>query len=285
MANHVTGGLLFGLAATVVATTAEAATLPADCTADPAGALGNALAMAAPFDVIEINGTCTQNVDILIDDLTIQGVGGGATIAGQLVVNGARRVTIQNLALQGEGTPGLHGVSALNGAAVTIFNVMIQKFINGNGVHLEDGSRVLLDQVTIQESGGGVLAQSNAAVEVTNVSVIEDNSGAGIELDLGSSGIVNGSTIQNNGSTGISVFRGSSAVLFGNTIQGNPEGISVNTHATAWLNGNTISNGSADEDALFIGWGSSVRMNGENTLTSGGSAIFLRQGATLNQRR
>ena len=288
------------LAAVAIPAAAQALSTTVNC---PGESIADAL--TAGFDEITVEGTCTENVEIRQDDVTIQG-DGNDTVMGELFVNGARRVTIQNLTVQGDGAPGTNGIVATNDAAVTIVSAVVDG-PGDHGVIALHGASAILDQVTIRNATHGVAAEDNASVEVGNGSLIENmsdigirigrgssgvvlastiqnNNSTGIDFDLGAGGNVIGSTIQDNGATGIHVFRGASVVLDGNTIQGNPEGVSVNTHATAWLGGNTISNSSADAEALFIGWGSAVRMIGGNTITSDGSAIFLRQGATLNQR-
>ncbi len=260
--HHFLGGLALLLAAAWMPRAAEALSVTVDCAIDPpdtiAGALNDA-AMDIDPDIVTVNGTCTENVEIRQDDVTIQGDpnDGGDAIVGQLLVNGAHRVTIQDLTIT---SSPFNGIAAVDGAAVTIARVTVDGAAE-SGVLAVNGASVNLNEVTIQNSGGD-----------------------GIHLDFGALGFVVGSTIQNNATIGIFVFRHSSAVLGGNTIQGNPAGVSVIETSEAWLDENTISNSSADEDALFIGWGSSVKLNGGNTVTSNGSVIFLRQGATLNQR-
>jgi hypothetical protein len=229
------------------------------------------------------DGTCTEDVEIRQNDVAMQGA--GRTIVGQLFVNGARRVTIQNLTVRGSGALGSHDILALDGAGVRIVSVLVENIPDGNGIHLEDGSSAILDQVTIRNAGTGVSAQSNSSIEIADESIIERSRDVGAILDLGSSGIVFDSTIQDSGSTGISVFRGSSLVFERKTIKGSLEGVSLNSQTFAWLRGNITSTSASDDStALGILWGSSARMLGGNTLTSGGFALFTTQGATLNQR-
>ncbi len=303
MRNYIIGGLALILAA-AAPTTAEAL-ITADCTVDPSALSSTLAGPLDPGEVIEVVGPCVGGGEIRTDDLTIQGVGVDPTVAGELFVNGARRVVIQNLKVQGDGTPGTNGIVATNGAAITVATAVVDGAGDHNVIVLH-GASAILDQVTIQNGTIGVAADDNASVQVLNGSLIDaasfigvfvgrgssvvvdastiQNCGIGIDFNVGAAGNVIGSMIQNNVSTGIHVFRGSSAVLEGNTIQGNPEGVSLNNQAIGWLSGNTISTSSTEDDALFIGWGSSARMNGGNTITSPVSAIFLRQGATLNQR-
>jgi len=275
MKHVVIGGLALLLAAASMPTAAEALSTTVNC---PGESIADAL--NAGFDEITVNGTCTENVEIKQDDVTIQG-DGDDTVMGELFANGARRVTIQNLRVQGDGTPGTNGIVAIAGAAIAVTAVVVVGH-GDSGIIVGRGATAVLDQVTIRNTGIGVILDRTSSVEIGNVSLIED-SDIGVIILNGSMGEVVNSTIQNNASTGISVIR-SSLTLHDSIVQGSPEGVSVNQHAVALLQGNTISTSSADDDALFIGWGSSVRMNGGNTITAPASTIFLRQGATLNQR-
>jgi pectate lyase len=86
---------------------------------DAEGSRGDTItvAVAGGFDDITVVGTCMENVEIRQGDVTIQGGGTGGTVVGQLFVNGARRVTIQNLSIQRDGAPGSHGILALTAPA------------------------------------------------------------------------------------------------------------------------------------------------------------------------
>jgi hypothetical protein len=137
-------------------------------------------------------------------------------------------------------------------------------------------------------AGPGIIVEQSSTAGIGGASpdqmVVADNTGGGVFIESGSHASVSSATVENNGSVGISAFRGSSAAILDSIVRGNPEGVSINTDGAATLRGSTISTSSTEDDALFIGWGSAARMNGGNTITSPVSAIFLRQGATLNQR-
>ena len=242
------------LIAAMMPTVAQAVSTTVNCPTDSIAAAVN-----AGFEEITVVGTCTENVAIQQDDLTIQGGGAGGTIIGELSVTGAHRVTIQNLTISGG--PG-HGIAAVDGAAVAVTNVIING-VADTGIIATNGSFINVNGTTVQNSGGGT----------------------GIAVDMGAQAVIAGSTIRNNSDTGISVLRGSILTLADTTISGSPEGLALNTHAMGWLNGNTISTSESDDSsALDMDWGSTARMNGGNTLTSAGNALFMRQGTTLNQR-
>jgi hypothetical protein len=175
-----------------------------------------------------------------------------------------------------------HGIVASLGSSVRVFASEIRE--NGElGLLVDQTSAGFVVDSTIRNNGDGVALTGGSQGVFQNDS-IRDNSGAGISIDRGAEAVVEASTIENNGTTGISTIRASSLTLVDSTVQGNPEGVSLNTQAVGWLRGSTISTSSTEDDALFIGWGSAARMNGGNTIASPVSAIFLRQGATLNQR-
>ena len=255
MRIHPIGGLVLVLAAASVPTAAQAVATTVDCSV---ATIVDAL--DAGFDEITVQGTCTEDVEIRRDDITIQGDpnDGPDTIVGQVFIAGAHRVTIQDLAISNSQ---FHGIAAVDGAAVTVARVTIDS-VTGVGITGVNGAMMNLDHVTVQNSGEGT----------------------GIQLDLGSSGAIIDSTIQNHTATGISVFRHSTAILGGNTIQDNPEGVSVNEHSEAWLEENAISNNASGEAALIVIRGSTAQLRRNNTLASVGFAIVVREGASLHQR-
>ncbi len=248
MRNYVIGALTLGLIA--IAAPATAATpIPVDCTKPVPDSIMGALSSAVEDDTIVVMGTCVEDVEIQIDGLTIQGP---ATVQGHIVVIGAQRVLIQDLTVEGDGTSA--------------------------GIAVVQNAHVKTARVTVRQFDTGALAEGNASFEDED-SIFEDNSSVGILLDSNSSGSLSGSTIRNNGETGIHVFGGSFASINQCIIDEPAEGVSLNTGATAALSGNAIT----AAEALFLGWGSQAKIT-DNTFEGSSSAIFLFQGATLNQR-
>ncbi len=165
MKNHVLGGFALFFAATVLPSGAEAL-IPTTVNC-PAESI--AVAIDSGFDEITVNGTCTENVVIRQDDITIQG-DGNDTVIGQLWLEAARRITIQNLTITGGPE---HGIAAVNGAAVTVRNLVIEN-VPGAGVILTGGGSGLLDHVTIRNATFGVAAGGGAHVDVVNGSLFHD---------------------------------------------------------------------------------------------------------------
>jgi Right handed beta helix region len=288
MMRNMLGSAFFVLAATAGPTAALALATTVHCPGETIAA-----ALDSGFDEITLDGTCTENVEIRQDGVTIQG-DGDDTVKGELFVNGAQRVTIQNLKILGEGTPGLNGIVSINSAAVRIANVTIEG-IGDHGVIVLHGASADLNQVTVRNSTRGIVAEDNGSFQAVNSlvegsndiavvinrgssgvvieSTIQNNSGIGILFALGGGGNIINSTIQNNGGLGIAVTRGASAAIEGNTIQGSPLGVSVDS-ATAELANNVISTSLSDDAALDMVWGASVFLAGGNTLTSQTLAIY-----------
>jgi parallel beta-helix repeat protein len=256
MRNHVIGGFALVLAAASAPTAAEAMATTVDCSvATIAGALD------AGFDEITVRGICTEDVEVRRDDITIQGnpIDGFDTIVGQVFITGAQRVTIQDLAISNSQA---HGIAVVEGAAVTVARVTVDN-VAGAGIIAAGGGNLHTDRVTIKNSGGGT----------------------GIVVDRGSQALIENSTILDN-QEGIELLRGSVAELSGNTIKDNAEGVGLDVSSTAWLNNNTISTtASPDSAALDLVRGSTVRLNGGNTLTSNGFAIAATNGSTLIQHQ
>ena len=194
---------------------------------------------------IVVKGTCTENVVIKKDDVTIQGgtfVGPDPT-QNTIQVQGARRVLITEATVEGAGG----GVLSDQGGSLTVKSSSIQ----GNakaGIVARFGSSVVVNFCKIQNNTyEGAVATDNSALLLTN-SIITNNGRAGIVVSRTSSarigqnfrGDEGPNTIQNNGRHGISVYQASQALIVNNTIQYNiGNGVFIEG-ASATLPNNTI---------------------------------------------
>jgi hypothetical protein len=209
---------------------------------------------------IQMQGTCTENVVIERDDVTLFGGGGSinaanasqpaiqvrgsrVTIMGPVVVTGGMNAIgvnghfalIQNATLQGATE---YGLVVSNGSA-TVNSCLIR--INALGGILLRGSHVRLttSQVVDNPAGIGITAQRNASV--TTVDNTISGNLEGIVLSLDSTASLDGDTIGPNSQNGLELVTGSSASLVDVTINGNgEEGILVDTGSTATISGGTI---------------------------------------------
>jgi hypothetical protein len=231
------------LAVGLLPTAAEA--LTADCNDNPGSALGDALAIAGPGEVIDVNGICTQDVEIRTDDLTIQGAVGSAGVTGQIYVIGARRVAIENLNVQGDGTPGEHGIAVVDNAAVAIRNVTVQgvQGATEHGITLAGGASAFLEEVTVRNANTGVVALGSSHIEVFNGLLVEQVVFNGVDLARGSSAVLDQVTIRKSGSSGV-FAQGSSLVevLNNSLIEDNVAGITLDLNSSGIISGSTIRN-------------------------------------------
>ena len=255
MRNCISCGLFLVLAATATSAMAEGVATTVNCN------LGKKIqaALNAGFDDIKVRGTCVENVEIQDDDVTIAGLS-NAKVVGQLFVNGAHRVTIKNLTVEG--------------AAPTP---------SGPGILLDRAASAVLDRVTVRNAEFGVVATGNSHVEVVNGSLFEGNIGEGIALEIGSGGLVKDSTSRNNGDGGITVGFGASARLLNNSFHDNlGSQVFVDQNGFAILTANELSGAAADA-ALGVFRGGVARLRDGNTITGGGEAIAIHQDGTLIQ--
>jgi hypothetical protein len=187
---------------------------------------------------LTIRGTCTENVTIDRDDLTL--IGDGGTVIGTISVPGSRRVLIRTLTVSSPTGP---GIFASDNAGITV----------------EDSS-------IVRNGTEGVLVRGGAHVNLRRNRLAENGLAAGPDSGRGIHAIHNGSvdasdnTIVNNRSDGVGIFNGSYARLAQNTIEGNGRfaageaGVQVN-RSIVRANGNVIRNntGYAAINAVNLG--------------------------------
>jgi parallel beta-helix repeat protein len=194
---------------------------------------------------IEVTGTCNENVDILKDDVTIQ----GGTFVGPdpdqstIAINGARRVSITGATIRGVG----NGVFVYQGGSVTIENCIIRDHAR-RGIHANFGALVTVNSCQIRNNFLDGIFITDASTLIIVNSTINSNKTTGISVMRGSTarigqdsfGVAGPNTIEGNGSTGIRVYQSSQAMIEGNTILDNVGDGVVIESASARLTGNII---------------------------------------------
>jgi len=231
---------------------AETMTVFVDC--DNGGTIGNALKLGADWKaiIITVKGTCHENITIQRDDVTLQGYGDmGGTVTGvgagrsTIQINGARRISLENLHLTAGQSSGIVG---FNGASFTVNNSTID--LNGeSGVAVILNSSAIINDVKVLGNGRNGVYVEDSDATVMNCA-IEDNVSSGVRVtgtahariginiidDTGSN------TIKGNSADGISVYNCADAFIYGNEISDNGRsGVDI-ANASARLVGlNTIS--------------------------------------------
>ena len=214
---------------------------------------------ARPIE-IKVLGTCYENIEINRDRISILG-DGDTTIVGQVRVISSHGISFENLTITGPGNGLLiaggrasltdssisgntgNGISVFQNGGVTLLNCVVE----GNGRHgimLNDStSRIRFTEVShngvngifvlnggtlrfvggginFHENGSGVLVTNNSSINLAGTHIGTSNPN-GIEMDLGSTGIIEGSFMNANAEMGLKMSSNSSAEVNGGGIEWN----------------------------------------------------------------
>ena len=176
--------------------------------------------------VVVVQGTCTENITITRDDVTLVADAGGGTVNGTITIRGARRVVIKGITVTGSGA----GVVGSDNAAFTVEDSVLDRN-DTDGIVVRNGAQATITGNTITNNGQAALPDS----------------GRGIYLNNGGSAQITNNTIEDNRSNGIGVFNNAHARIQQNTIQRNGRlsvfeaGIDV-SRARVRADGNIIKN-------------------------------------------
>jgi parallel beta-helix repeat protein len=199
--------------------------------------------------VLTVRGTCTENVIIKRDDVTLQGQPQtGATVAAAnagantITVSGARTV-MSGLTVTG----GAQGIFVLATSNFTITDSVV-KGAAYNGISVVD-THVKILRSTIELNGAHGIALSNGGGRVES-NMIRSNVLAGIHIERNAAMTATNNTITANGSNGVELLTNSQATFLGNTVSANGtnpgaslrNGIDVRQSRANILDGNSMTN-------------------------------------------
>lgn len=232
--------------------------------------------------LITVVGACTENVVIVVDDVTLEGDAGGGSIAAAdaaratILIEGARRVVIDGLRVTG----GTGGIVGRRGATFDVTNSVIESNTRW-GVLASYAATGTVDSSTVKENVGfGAVAANGASLVITNSSV-QDNTDTGILAirggfvrvgqDADASPVALPVTVSGNGGNGVAALERASAVVLGGSIVNNARsGVTVTGGADAQIG---VSGG-------FVA-GTLVQNNaGTGVYVEGGTATIL--GSTIS---
>lgn len=230
-----------------------------------------ALDRAAGGDIIEIRGTCNENIRIN-KSVTLQGVDGaeiiGVSASSDTIQVRRSRARIRDLTISG----GRRGISVIASASADVRNTDIT---NGNsgGILVTQASYAVIQggSVTADKGGGGnnaITVRQASGVDLKGVTVTSINR-TGIIIIEGGSVDIDGSII--SGRRGIFVSRTSSMRLSGNP-GAPPNGVANDISGT----GSTSSTA-----AVFCGRFSTISVQADQTI-SGGTVITTGQCSVSN---
>ena len=269
-------GLLRSLAVFVaiycaVPVVAAAATLAVDC--DAGDKIQPKVNQAKPGDILEVVGTCRENVLVQeeVQRITIDGQGkaiirGPDARQGTLVIRG-RGILIKRFSISG----GQDGIRVDGGGTAQIEGNVIQG-TGRDGIHLASGT-ANIDNNTIELANTGIVLDRSSFALITK-NMVRNNRGPGIvvrENSVARIGItapvgtdVSPNMIQSNGGPGLTVWRSSTAWIVGNTIGNNKgNGVWVNRSSQAYVATNTI-NGNGG-DAINVSHNSGVTLGSDES--------------------
>lgn len=204
---------------------AFAATQNVNCTAGET--ITQALANAEQGDTILVEGSCSEQVVITTNGLTLDGQetavlngGEGGTVdtsEGVITVNHARDVTITGFTLQ----HGSDGITCQRGASCMIHNSSLLDHAD-DGVQVSQNATAILSDITILRSGSeGIDVRESSSVELRGVVVSNDNQSDGLRVSLASSALqVEGELqLNNNRQRGLFAVMTSSLFLRGAMVE------------------------------------------------------------------
>ncbi len=219
-----------GGGAIVAAFGAQAATVSVTC---PGQTIQAAVDAANPGDVINVTGTCNENV-VVRNEKSRFVINGGGTAT----VNGATTAPVFHL--KGKGikvtgftiTGGLQGVAVSRGANALIDSSNISG-AQASGIHVREMSFATITNNTIHNNGGrGILVHEGSVAhigfnELSDATMapntITSNTMSGIGVFNHSVAYIVSNTVSSNGIDGIHVVHGSHAVASGNTVNSNTD--------------------------------------------------------------
>jgi Right handed beta helix region len=283
MKLHALGAIALAVFAVFANAASPSRALEVDVDCAKGESIGAALERPVVFErriVVTVRGTCSENIVIERDDVTLQAHASGGVIEAAdaarpvIRVEGARRISIEGLAIRG----GQHGVR-LMGTAAAALRESVVRGAGQDGVRIEGGSSAIVDNTLVENNGHAGISARGAHLTLTR------------------------STIRNNGISGVQAVRGSQAVLggtegdtacCGNTIEGHPiDGLTVADNAGAVLWDNIIQNNGAgtgpntgrfgilviNTSTVRLFGGNKVRNNGSPNPQVGGGGILVRGGS------
>ena len=180
-------------------------------------------------DTVEVSGSCTENVTIAQDRVTLECVG-GASITGvdatspentNVVRVRASDVVVRNCDIRGGDAP--------NTALIVI----------------RGGSATIIGNKVSGSNSTGILVTQNSYGRIFGNNEVTGNAGSGVSITSGSMADVANNNIHDNGSNGMTVLRSAAADVVGNDIVDNARsGVFVSRTSTVAFS-NDASFGSA----------------------------------------
>ena len=220
----------------------------------PGQSLQASVDAAGAGDVINVTGTCIENVVIREEKQRL-------TLDGQnaAILNGPSSLPTLNVKGKGILIQNFYNSGAITGGTVGIYvNRNASATINHNNIHNTGASGISINQLSFaviknnnihDNPGSGIYVYENSDARIgfdstadstSSPNTIQNNGDRGITVTQTSHATIVGNTIASNGSDGIGVFRLSSADIASNTINGNgASGVNVSNNSSVNLGEDT----------------------------------------------
>ncbi len=220
--------LLGPLILALIACAGASAQTAVRCDLQPFTALGNAIALANPGEILAITGLCRQQVtvasafDLGITITNETGLVGaplrsGDGIAGRIQISGPLQVTISGIVLEGTSTDlGYQSVISVLGGSVVIANSQIANGWRHGLLATGNGVAALLNTTVSRNGRAGIAGQGDGIRATDGARILLGQHNADGSIDAG-----NEVTVEDNGGNGISAIGNSSVSLVGGAVDGN----------------------------------------------------------------
>lgn len=268
------------------------------CTIVPDNGTGTINGNLAAGATLTITGTCTEDVVITVDDVTLTTpLGAGRAILKSLkpasdrdaiLVDGARRVVLQGLQV----VRGAVGINVQNGASVEIRKVRILRTLD-TGILVYSGSTATVDRTKVIDvdtgdpntDSYGIVASRSAYVEVID-SEVKDVKGFGIVAAKSSHGDITGTSV--TGSTLDAMFAAQTSNIEADdvTLDGNGYGAGAYHNSHLRLRDSTVQGNAGNSIDLFNGSSGYLRNTTVTADVADGaeSAIVVTNSSTMRMQ-
>ena len=175
---------------------------------------------ARPGDTVLVNGTCTENVVMRTNNVSLVAGTAGAIVAANandnVVTVRALDVVVTGLAITG----GTSGIALLRGGTAAVSGTTVTGYSN-SGLTASQNSygRFESNVVTGNNVGTGIVVVLSSSADILNNTV--SSSQTGIFMSRNGSADIVGNTISNNVGSGVLVLRGAVAEFSADVISGN----------------------------------------------------------------
>lgn len=141
-------------------------------------------ALNRPGKTISIKGTCVEDVVVKKDDTTLRGDDTwGGTIQGSVLIDGFRRVTIENLHLSNSTTD---AIAVVNGAFATIIDNEITNYTDA-GIRVELSSLAILKGNIVSGGVNGIIVARGSDLRSQGGNTLSNSSAESVFVNQASS--------------------------------------------------------------------------------------------------